>query len=148
VQCRHFVDKGEEGSSDADVRAFLRKNTEFFENLWCVHTDKDGEGVEPLWTRGRDQFFVILCGRLLWPPLIANILFCFFRAYFSLQILQFLLVGAQKYFCLRPQVPSSYASGVASGGTSPGAQVLGAHQHTFCSHSKTRFKEKFRPKYV
>jgi len=28
----------------------------------------------------------------------------------------------------------------------PGAQALGAHQHTFCSHLKTRFKQKFRPK--
>jgi len=32
--------------------------------------------------------------------------------------------------------------------TSPGAQVLGAHQHTFCSHFKTRFKQKLKPKYA
>jgi len=25
---------------------------------------------------------------------------------------------------------------------------VGAHQHTFCSHLKTRFKQKFRPKYA
>jgi len=37
-------------------------------------------------------------------------------------------------------------SGVASGGTCPGAQALGAHRHTFCSHLKTRFEQKFRPK--
>jgi len=24
---------------------------------------------------------------------------------------------------------------------------LGAHQHTFCSHLKTRIKQKFQPKY-
>jgi len=36
----------------------------------------------------------------------------------------------------------------ASEGTRPGAQALGAHQHTFCSHFKTRFKQKFRPKYA
>jgi len=28
--------------------------------------------------------------------------------------------------------------------TRPGAQALRAHQHTFCSHSKTHFKQKFR----
>jgi len=32
------------------------------------------------------------------------------------------------------------------GGTSPGAQALGEHQHTFFGHLKTRFKQKFRPK--
>jgi len=44
-------------------------------------------------------------------------------------------------------------SGVAKGGgvnwgTCPGAQALGAHQHTFCSYLETRFKQKFRPKYA
>jgi len=34
--------------------------------------------------------------------------------------------------------------GGASRGTRPGAQALGAHQHTFCSHLKTRFKQKIR----
>jgi len=34
----------------------------------------------------------------------------------------------------------------ASGGTRPGAQALGAHQHTFCKHLKTRFKQIFIPK--
>jgi len=38
--------------------------------------------------------------------------------------------------------------GGASGGTRPGAQALGTHQHTFCKHLKTRFKQKFRPKYT
>jgi len=37
---------------------------------------------------------------------------------------------------------------VASGGTRPGAQALGAQQHTFCSPLKTCFKQKFRPKYA
>jgi len=36
----------------------------------------------------------------------------------------------------------------ASGDTHPGAQALGAHQHTFCCHLKTCFKQKFRPKYA
>jgi len=30
---------------------------------------------------------------------------------------------------------------------SPRAQALG-HPQTFCSHLKTRFKQKFRPKYM
>jgi len=34
--------------------------------------------------------------------------------------------------------------GRASGGTRLGAQALGALQHAFCSHLKTRFKQKFR----
>jgi len=47
----------------------------------------------------------------------------------------------------RAQGTCSYAGGVASGSKCPGAQVfIGAHQHTFCSYSKTRFKQKFRPK--
>jgi len=29
-----------------------------------------------------------------------------------------------------------------------GAQALVAHQHAFCSHLNTRFKQKFRPKYT
>jgi len=37
----------------------------------------------------------------------------------------------------------------ASGGTCPGVQALGAHQHAFCSNLKTRFiKQKFRPNYA
>jgi len=39
-------------------------------------------------------------------------------------------------------------SGVASGATRPGAQALGAHQHTFCSHLKMHFKQKFRQTYA
>jgi len=38
------------------------------------------------------------------------------------------------------------SKGGASGGTRPDTQALGAHQHTFCSHLKTHFKQKFRPK--
>jgi len=34
----------------------------------------------------------------------------------------------------------------ARGGTRPGAQALGAHQHIFISHLKTRFKQKLKPK--
>jgi len=46
-------------------------------------------------------------------------------------------------------MPSGVAKGEGtSGGKRPGAQALGAHQHTFCSHLKTRFKQKFRPKYA
>jgi len=37
----------------------------------------------------------------------------------------------------------SFDSGVASGGTRPGAR-----QHTFCCHLKTCFKQKFRPNYA
>jgi len=41
-------------------------------------------------------------------------------------------------------------SSVARGkwGMRPEAQALGAHQHTFCSHSKMRFKQKFRLNYA
>jgi len=35
-------------------------------------------------------------------------------------------------------------SGVASGGTRPGAQAWRAHQLSFCSYLKTRFEQKFR----
>jgi len=36
----------------------------------------------------------------------------------------------------------------ASGGTHLRAQPLGAQQHTFCSHFKRVFRQKFRPKYA
>jgi len=29
-----------------------------------------------------------------------------------------------------------------------GREALGAHKHTFCSHLKTHFKQKFIPKYA
>jgi len=45
-------------------------------------------------------------------------------------------------------VASRLSSSIASGGTRLGAQVLGTHQHTFCSHLKTRFKQKFRPNHA
>jgi len=38
---------------------------------------------------------------------------------------------------------SNEQRGGASGGTCPIAQALGTHQHTFCSHLKMRFKQKF-----
>jgi len=45
-----------------------------------------------------------------------------------------------------------HISGVAGGGgkwgTRLGAQALEAHQHAFCTHLKTRFKQKFIPKYA
>jgi len=56
------------------------KNTGIFE-IYGVFEQTRGEGVQPVRT-----------------SLTANILFCFFRAYFSFQILQISLVGAQKYF--------------------------------------------------
>jgi len=52
------------------------------------------------------------------------------------------------YFYLNKQYAMAYngvARASASGGTHPGAQSLGAHQHTYCSHSKMRFKQKFSP---
>jgi len=45
-----------------------------------------------------------------------------------------------KSMCLCEQWRSR---GEASGSTRPGAQALAAHQYTFCSHLKTRFKQKF-----
>jgi len=39
---------------------------------------------------------------------------------------------------------SQWRSKEASGGTRPGAQVLGTRQHTFCSHLKTRFNQKLK----
>jgi len=38
--------------------------------------------------------------------------------------------------------------GGASGSTRLGAKALGAHKLTFCNYLKTRFKQKFRPKYA
>jgi len=52
------------GSSDADVRNFWSKNFEFFE-IYDVSYGQVGRG----------QFFVILCGRLLWrAPYKKNVL--------------------------------------------------------------------------
>jgi len=39
-------------------------------------------------------------------------------------------------------LPSGVARGT-SGGMRPGAQALGAHQHTFCSHFKAHFLQSF-----
>jgi len=63
-----------------------------------------------------------------------------------------LLMGAQK-FCHRAKGALATPSGVARGeganvDTHPGAQALRAHQHTFYSHLKTPFKQKFRLKYA
>jgi len=46
---------------------FGEKNFGFLE-IYGVFTSARtrGRGVEPVRTRGRDQFFAILCGRLLW----------------------------------------------------------------------------------
>jgi len=44
---------------------FGTKNFRFFE-IYSVSARTREEGVEPERTRGRDQFFAILCGRLLW----------------------------------------------------------------------------------
>jgi len=52
-------------------------------------------------------------------------------------------------FLARAYTSSGVATGGgASGGTRPGAQALGAHQHSFCSPLKTRFKHKFRSNYA
>jgi len=40
------------------------------------------------------------------------------------------------------------SKGGAIAGTCPGAQAFGAHQHAFCSHLNTRFKQIFRLKYT
>jgi len=42
-----------------------------------------------------------------------------FCAYFSLQTLQFLLVGVQKYFCFRAQVPLLYLLSAVASPTHP-----------------------------
>jgi len=42
----------------------------------------------------------------------------------------------------------SVVAGGASEGTRPGTPALEAHQHTFCSHLKTHFKQKFRLNYA
>jgi len=46
------------------------------------------------------------------------------------------------------QPENQWRSKGASGSTRPGAQALGAQQHTFCSHFKRVFKLKFRPTYA
>jgi len=69
VQCGHFSDKGEGGSSDAGLRTFWRKKIRNFRNLWCVRIDKWGKRLissDILRQGGGGQFFAILCGRFLW----------------------------------------------------------------------------------
>jgi len=57
---------------------FLEKKLRIFQKLWCVRTDKERGGVDPVRTffgQGRwGQFFTILCGRLSWtvPNLFYN----------------------------------------------------------------------------
>jgi len=54
---------------------------------------------------------------------------------------------SQKGAC-SPNLLLLRTSGVArsaSGGTRPGAQPLGTHQHIFWSILKTRFKQKYKP---
>jgi len=64
-----------------------------------------------------------------------------------------ILIVRSLEFCIREQIcyvmrDGRVSSGVACGGTRPVTQVLGAHQHTFCTHLKRVFKQKFKPKYV
>jgi len=47
---------------------------------------------------------------------------------------------------LQDQWRSKGQVGGTSGSTRLVAQALGAHQHPFCSHLKTRFKQKFTTK--
>jgi len=64
---RTFFGQRGRGSSNADVRTFGAKTFEFFENFG-VSSRTRREGVEPVTTfcgQG-GQFFVILCGYLLW----------------------------------------------------------------------------------
>jgi len=55
---------------------------------------------------------------------------------------------AVNYLVKYPLIKNLWRSRGASAGTHLGAQALGAHQYTFCSHLKTRFKQKFGLKYA
>jgi len=85
---------------------FDTKNAGCFEidGWWCVRTDKEIEPVRTFCGQGeRGSIFRDFVRTSFKAAPTANILFCFFRAYFSLQILQFLFVEAQKYFCPKMQ---------------------------------------------
>jgi len=57
------------GGSDADIRIILAQKTRFFEIYGVsARQGERGQGVEPVRTRGMDQFFAILCGLLLDGP--------------------------------------------------------------------------------
>jgi len=74
VQCGHFADKGSGFFRCGPPRFFVQKPPNFW-NVWCDCMDKGvWASVEILRTRGRVQFFAILCGRLLWtaPYQFAN----------------------------------------------------------------------------
>jgi len=60
----------------------------------------------------------------------------------TVEIIKYFNITGVRLF--RVQVNSGVAKGGRgeNGGTRPGAHDLGAHQHTFCSHLKTRFKQK------
>jgi len=45
------------GSSDADVRTFWYKKRRVFRNLWCVRTDKEGEGLSQCGQGGKGLIF-------------------------------------------------------------------------------------------
>jgi len=66
-KCGDFSDKKGGDSSDADVRTFWRiKNLDFWKFMVCPQ-EGDWFGADILQTRGgEDQFFAILCERLLW----------------------------------------------------------------------------------
>jgi len=53
-----------------------------------------------------------------------------------------LVIGKHIFLGYFPLV-SGVAKEGASGGTRPGAQALGSHQHTFCSQLQTHLKQKF-----
>jgi len=63
------ADKGWGGSSDADVRTIRYKKLPIFQNLWCVCTDKGGEGWATADKGGRGQFFSILWNAFYGRPL-------------------------------------------------------------------------------
>jgi len=61
VQCGHFSDKG--GDSDAIVRTFWWKNLQIFDILVCSHGQDESNWAS---ADNGSQFFVSLCGHLLW----------------------------------------------------------------------------------
>jgi len=63
VQCGYFVVKGEE-SSDADIRTFWC--TKFYGAFARIKGKVLGQYGHFSDKGGWDQFFAILCGRLLW----------------------------------------------------------------------------------
>jgi len=64
---------------------------------------------------------------------------------YSLFIRTLIRLPKNRKNALLAHLRSGVAREGASGGTRPGAQLLGAHQHTFCCNLETRLKQKFRP---